>query len=227
MHRFLITLILAVTLVLATTPVVFASGKQYGGYGGYNAPQGGVLVLNKTVQNPQTGQFVDNLSVNDPKFAPDSAVTFQLTVTNTGGTTLATVTVKDTFPQFVSFQSGAGNFDANSKTLTFTVSDLKPSESKTYTLVGRTAAAGNLPANDGVTCVTNQSMAQSGDQTSSDTAQLCIQKQGGFVTKGGLQVFPAPQATKTPGTGPEALPMIGSAIAGLAGFIIRKKSRLS
>lgn len=201
--------------------------------GGQTCVQQGKIVINKTVQNPSNGAFVDNLGVNDPKHSPDQTVTFQLTVTNTGDTTLSKITVKDIFPQFVSFVSGPGNFDSNTKVLTFDVANLATNESRTFTITGKVAGSGDLPSDQGITCVVNQSTAVSDSQTSQDNAQFCIQKQvlGAAptvsvptTTKGGLKVFPAPQVTTTPPTGPEMLSLIGLIPTGALGFFLRKKA---
>src|SRR5579871_1302574 len=80
--------------------------------GGQTCVQSGNLLINKTVQNPQTGQFVDNLGVNYPEFGPNQSVTLQIALTNTGGSTLSNINVQDIFPQFVAFISGNGNFNS-------------------------------------------------------------------------------------------------------------------
>lgn len=193
--------------------------------GGQTCVQVGNVVINKTVQNPQTGSFADNLNINDPKFAPASSATFNITVTNTGSSTINKVTLKDTLPQFVSFTSGPGSFDSNTKVLTFDVSDLKAGESRTFTVVAKVTDAGQLPADQGITCVVNQALATAENgQQSSDNSQFCIQKPVLGETKGGLKVFPAPQVTTTPATGPEMLPLIGLIPTGVFGFLLRRKT---
>jgi len=193
--------------------------------GGQTCVQVGNVVINKTIKNPQTGSFVDNLNINDPKFAPASSVTFNITVTNTGGSTINKTTVKDTLPQFVSFVSGPGSFDSNTKVLTFDVGNLTAGESKTFTVTAKTADQGQIPSDQGITCVVNQVMATSDNgQQSSDNSQFCIQKPVLGETKGGLKVFPAPAITTTPATGPEMLPLIGLIPSGALGFLLRKKS---
>ena len=194
--------------------------------GGQTCIQVGNVVINKTVQNPQTGSFVDNLNVNDPKFAPGSSVTFNITVTNTGSSTINKVTVKDTLPQFVNFVSGPGSFDSNTKVLTFDVTNLKAAESRTLTVAAKVTEAGQFPADQGITCVVNQALAASENgQQSSDNSQFCIQKPVlGETTKGGLKVFPAPAVTITPPTGPEMLPLIGLIPSAIAGFFLRRKT---
>jgi uncharacterized repeat protein (TIGR01451 family) len=181
------------------------------------------LLINKEVQNPQSGDFVDNLGTNDPKFGPMQLVPFRVTVKNTGDATLSDVTVVDTLPNFVTFESGAGSFDSNSNKLTFHVVDLKAGESRSFTITAKTVAANDLPSNQGITCVTNNAFASSEGMQTSDNAQFCIQTQ--ITTKGGLQVFPAPKVTKTPPTGPEALPLLGFISSAVAGLFLKKRSK--
>ena len=227
MNKFFLSVFaLAIFALMASTQGALAyTGCQpiYGG--GQTCVQVGNVVINKTVKNPQTGSFVDNLSINDPKFAPASSVTFNITVANTGSSTINKVTVKDTLPQFVSFTSGPGSFDSNTKVLTFDVSDLKAGETKTFTIVAKITDAGQLPADQGITCVVNQALATAENgQQSSDNSQFCIQKPVLGETKGGLKVFPAPAITTTPPTGPEMLPLIGLIPTGLFGFLLRRKT---
>ena len=194
--------------------------------GGQTCVQSGNVSINKTVARPDNGAFVDNLGVNDPKFNPDQTVTFQLQVTNTGGTHLDKVTAKDVFPQFVSFSAGPGNFDSNSKTLTFELTNLAPNETRTFTVTGK--VSNDLPANQMVTCVVNQAMASSGNQTSQDNAQFCVQKPVKEVTttttKGGLKVLTPTKPTSTPPTGPEMLVLAGMIPTLAGGLFLRRKA---
>src|SRR3989304_8577444 len=92
MKRYLFSLVSILFLVFVSG--ANASGTVYGGYGAPCQPvygggevciSKGNILVNKTVQNPQTGAFVDNLSLsNDPRFGAEKSVTFQLTITNTG-----------------------------------------------------------------------------------------------------------------------------------------------
>jgi uncharacterized repeat protein (TIGR01451 family) len=185
----------------------------------------GPVTINKTVKNPKTGAFVDNLGVNDPKHSPSSTVTFNLTVTNTGDNNISKTTVRDIFPQFVDFVSGPGSFDANTKTLSFEVKDLKAGESRKFTVQGKTANTNQLPSAQGISCVVNQATATSDNgQQSSDNSQFCIEKPVLGVTKGGLKVAPAPSMAVTPPTGPEMLPLIGLVPSAIAGFFLRRKA---
>ncbi|MEK7573264.1 MAG: DUF11 domain-containing protein [Patescibacteria group bacterium] len=195
--------------------------------GGETCVQVGNLSVNKTVKNPSTGAFVDNLNINDPKYSPTSAVDFQITVTNTGSGNISSIEVKDTLPSYVTFVSGPGSFDGNTKVLTFTVNNLGAGQSQTFNVSAKVVDQGSLPADQGVTCVVNQASATSNDnKQSSDNSQFCIEKptQPAPTTKGGLKVFPAPKVVSTPATGPEMLPLIGLIPSGVLGLFLRKKT---
>lgn len=188
--------------------------------GGQNCVTVGKLLINKTVQNPQTGQFVDNLGTNDPKYGPGQVVTFQIQVTNTNGSTIPQTVVRDIIPGYVTFVSGPGNFDTNSKTLTFTVDNLNPNETRSFSLQGKIVDAKLLPTSSSINCVVNQASATSynGDKAM-DNAQFCIQN----VTVQYPVLFP-PKTTTTPPTGPEMIPLMGLIPTGIAGWFMRRKS---
>ncbi len=222
--------IFAITLstlsFLTAASVVMADGTCQTPYGGQESCTSTNILINKTVQNPQTNAFVDNLGVNDPKYNPSQTVNFQLAITNTGTATLDKTTVQDTFPQFVSFVAGPGTMSNN--VLTFEADNLLPNETRTFTVTGKTADASTLPADATITCVVNQATATaSNGQTNQDTAQLCIEKPGVTTTKGGLTVQSLPKKTfSAPATGPEALPLLALIPTGFIGTFLRKRSIL-
>lgn len=186
------------------------------------------IVVNKTVLNPQTNQFVDNLSINDAKYQPGFVTTFQVSVTNTGNNNVSKIDVKDIFPQYVSFGSGAGTFDTATNTLSFSLTNLAPNETRTYGVVGRVFNTEQIPVTPGsVVCVVNQAIAMINNASvSQDNAQLCIEKSLAVVTpvttisKGGFPVLSPAQTTSTPKTGPEALGLLALFPTGLAGWFM-------
>lgn len=188
------------------------------------------IVVNKTVLNPQTNQFVDNLSINDPKYQPGFITTFQISVTNTGNSNVSEVDIRDIFPQYISFSSGAGTFDTNTNTLSFNLTNLAPNETRTNTIVGRVFNAGQMPVAQGsVVCVVNQAIAMVNNaNVAQDNAQLCIQQPTATtattITKGGFPVYTSVPITSTPKTGPEAFGLIAMLPTGLVGWFLRKKS---
>lgn len=203
--------------------------------GGQSCIQSGNLIIDKKVQNPQNNAFVDNLGVNDPRYAPNQNVNFEITVTNTGSATFGTVALEDTLPKYVVLADG---------NTSMTVKDLKPNESKKLMLVGRIVEAGQIPGDQMITCVINFVTGTADNQTSADNAQFCIEKSGQPLTikqpgpttvppqpiegttKGGLKVFPQPSVKTTPPTGPEALALFGLIPTAGIGYFLRKRSKI-
>lgn len=194
--------------------------------GGQTCPPPGDITIDKTVQTPQNGIFVNNLTVNDPKYTPGQSVNFKIVITNTTSTKISKVTINDVFPSYLTFESGSGNYDSGKNTLTFTLDNLNGGESRTYDLKAKIIDSASIPFTNGVVCVVNQAIGTTSDNKSAqDNSQLCIQKE--TVTKGGLPVAPAPKVTTTPPTGPEMLPLLALIPGGLAGYLLRKKSKIS
>ena len=228
---------LVITITAATFLAFAGSANAAGTEGGYGTPcepiygggevcvSKGEILINKTVKNPETGSFVENLSLTeDPKYSANQVVEFQLTVTNTGKETLNTVTVTDTLPSYINFESGPGTYDANSKKVTFETTDLQAGESRVFTISGKIVDVASLPQDQAVTCVVNHALAQSSENESSDVSQFCIQRVI-TTTKGGLPVMPAPEITETPDTGAGMLTLVGLIPTALGGLYLRRKAK--
>lgn len=226
MKKTLVTILSGLFLLssLVVTKPAFAGANCQPIYGGgQNCVPTGEISINKTVRHPDilkggVEKFVDNLSINDSKYHADDQIVFRLTVTNNGDATFSSVEVKDILPQYVTFVSGPGNFDAGSKTLTYTLNELKAKESRTDTVVVKVTDATSLPISEGTLCTVNQSFATAEGSTDQDNSQFCIEKK--------FAVQPAPKIVQTPPTGPEMLPLIGLIPAGLGGLLLRRKSNI-
>lgn len=211
--------------------------------------------INKTVQNPKTKTYVDNLSVSDPKFAPSQAVLFKITVKNTSDAKLTNITIKDILPASVEFAGGIGDYDAKSRTLTIKLDKLDNNEARDFYIQTKVVAKDKLKGDQNVACVINQSNITALDKTSQDNSQFCIEKnltppvnsgnpvdttpttKGGVpanpgtavanptTTKGGLPVHPPTNANTTPETGPESLALIGLIPSAIGGMILRRKTK--
>lgn len=183
------------------------------------------LLIDKTILNPKTNQFVDNLSINDPKYQPDFITTFKIKVTNTGSNSFSNVEVKDIFPQYTLFSAGPGTFDENTKTLTFSIKDLQANESRVFTVMGKIAGENSIPLASGNICIVNQALATTNtNETAQDNAQFCIEKKQISITKGGFPVLSPVPTTSAPATGPESLALFALIPSGIAGWLLRKKS---
>jgi len=215
MKKILFSLVLLGALSLFSTKA-FADCQPI--YGGGQTCTSYNFTINKLVQVPGKGggNFVDNLSINDPRYSPSQTINYELIVTNTSGNTIPTLNIKDTFPQYINYVSGAGSYDSNSKTLSFTINNLGAGQSQIINLQAQTADSKTVPV--GITCVVNQA---SGDDTHGDTAsdssQACIQNS--------TAVLPTTTVKTTPATGPEMIPLALLFPTALSGFLLRRKSK--
>lgn len=228
-------------IVLALTLLLFglASNASFASYGseacqpiyggGQTCVTSAKFILDKKILHPKETKgnaqvYVDNLSINDPKFVAGQKVKFQLIATNTGNKTISELTLTDIFPDFVDFVSGPGIYDSKTRTMTLSIPNLNPDESRKYIIETKVRGNETLPQNQGVVCVVNQGSLTSGSDESRDNSQFCIEKSV-TTTKGGLPVMPAPGLKQTPSTGPEMLSLFGLIPAALAGFLLRRKSK--
>lgn len=212
---------IAIALLLITAPAVSAGNGQYGQYGQYvgGAPEHSIMVdkMVATGQKTKGGQlsFVDNLSPSDPRYAPNTQVTFQIKVKNTSDVTLKNVTVRDILPTYVDAVEGPGDFDPNSKTISWTYAELKSGEEKIERVIAQVKPQNQLPADKGLMCMSNKATVTADNATDEDTAQFCVEKQ--VVTPEGK----AP--TATPEAGAPLLAIGALNLLGLAGGIALRK----
>ncbi len=223
---FLLTTVLAILLFANVADASVTCTPIYGG--GETCVSKGEIDIEKKICKPSADcskneNFVDGLSITDAKFHAGDQITFKLTVTNTGDATLGTVEVRDILPSYVTFVAGPGNFDANTKTLKYTLKDLKSKESRTNELVVKVVAENDLPVQNGEVCAVNQSFVTADGMSDQDNVTFCIERKK-VVTKGGLPVKPAPPVKEAPPTGPEMAALFALIPAGLSGLILRRKS---
>lgn len=197
--------------------------------GGQVCPTPISFIIEKRVLKPvANGEFVNNLTINDPKFAPGQSINFQIILQNTGSSRIDNVEVVDTLPQIINFDSGAGSFDPSTRTLKFIVTSLEPGQSVASTFTGRIVDASSLPQDKGIVCATNEAKATVQNVVASSTSQFCVEKPTQIVvTPLPKKVFTTPVITQTPPTGPELLPLIGFASSGVLGYFLRKKTKVS
>ncbi|HEX8931846.1 MAG TPA: hypothetical protein VF810_01695, partial [Patescibacteria group bacterium] len=120
--------------VAFATPALASGSDCTGMYGGsYTGSQScSKISIDKKVQKPGSKDFVDGLSGLDPKYHSGDIVNFQVVVQNVGSDTASNITITDSLPDFVTFVSGPGSYDSNSKKLTFNIASLKSGESQTF-----------------------------------------------------------------------------------------------
>jgi len=225
--------LLSFAVVAAMVPTIaLASGGEsncqviYGG--GQVCQQQIKFTVNKLVQKPGKGggDFVDNLTINDPRFSPGQNVTFKIVVENTGDTDISNLNVVDNFPQFLTFVAGVGSTNAGTSQVNFVIGTLKKGQKVEYLITAKTADASALPNNQAVTCVTNNVTATSPDgQQASDNSQVCIEKSVlGVTTPSTPQIFQKPTVNNIPSTGPETDVLFALVSSGALGFYLKRKS---
>lgn len=215
MPKFLQTVLFITGIVLSS--IVFSTSAFAGAGcvpvygGGVQCPRVGQVLINKTVRNPSTGVFVDNLGPADPKYRPLWTVTFRIIINNSGDQSLDKVTVTDKLPAYLDFMSGPGTYDSKNRTLTFDVYNLSGGTSQSFEVKARVSSVA-LPSDKTVVCPVNVVDAVVGSQTDHDESQFCIEKQ--------LIVPTVPKA------GPEnwMLSIVGLIASLKAGLFLRRKS---
>ncbi len=169
-------------LVFSSSQISASAGcvPVYGG--GVSCPRPAEVLLNKTVRNPATGVYVDNiLPTDNTNYLPGAIVPFHIKVQNSGDETLSLVTVTDSIPSFTDYSSidGAENpsYDTNSRKLTFTVSNLAGNTSRTLTLNLRVVSEAAFPENKTLVCPINiVDAVSSNNGTDHDESQFCVQR---------------------------------------------------
>lgn len=155
-----------------------------GQYGQYGQPcPSYAIVVDKMVGKPGTSQdansyqYVDNLSVSDPRFSPDQVVFFKIKIKNTSTTKLVGMEVKDTVPSYLDPMEGPGSYNSTNREITWNAGDFEVDQEKVFYMKMKVLPQANLPADKGLFCVTNFVKATSSNAYDDDTAQLCIEKQ--------------------------------------------------
>src|SRR3989338_11633628 len=179
--------------------------------GGVIAPKEGEVIIDKMVRNPARGSFVDHLGPTDPKYRTTDIVYFQIKVQNPSGETLDVIVVTDSLPDFVDFMTGPGNFDSETRKMTYKVEGLEPGDTRTFELKARVSHQATLPEEKNVICPVNLVEAVFGNKSDSDESQFCIEKE--------MEVPQVPEA------GADPLMLSGLASALSLGFWLRKKSQ--
>lgn len=195
---------------------VSSVAAQYGQYGG-ETPSYSILV-DKMVGKPGTSndshsyEYVDNLSVSDPRFKPNQIVFFKIKIKNTSNKKLVGMEVRDTVPSYLDPLEGPGTFNATNREIVWNAGDFEVDQEKVFYIKMKVLSQASLPTDKGLFCVVNFVKATSANAYDEDTAQLCIEKQ---VT-----------ASKVPSAGPEfgLLLLAGNAFGAIFGLKLRKKA---
>lgn len=200
------------TAFLTPTTNILADGTNPACPSVYGATcPSGQLAVDKKIQNPKNGEWVETLNANEITFTANQEVNFRIEVKNTGSTNLSSVAVQDRLPDYVTFTTGTGSFDVNTKVLSWTIDTLNAGESKIFFVKADVKAQSELPQ-AAITCLTNSAKASKDSLLATDTAGFCLQ------TPNAAKVFPAEQLPKT------GLPLVAWSLVGFlpAGLGLRR-----
>jgi uncharacterized repeat protein (TIGR01451 family) len=142
-------------------------------YGGETTCQPSDLTINKQVRNPGNSNFVENLSSTDPTFSPGSDVLYRLIIKNTSGETFNPVHVKDVLPSFLTFVSGPGSYNSDTRTLTFDLNEVYAGETRTVDVMARVVNTDYFNGKSFV-CVNNYAEVKALNRFDSDNSQICL-----------------------------------------------------
>lgn len=199
---------LSLSLFLSPAYAAVRCETQYGGR--EVCVRTGQLQIDKEIFSSQENKFVDNLGLNDRKFAPGEEITFKLKIKNVGDATFDKVSVTDSLPSLLELVSGSTSFE---------ISDLTAGETEEREIKAKVAASGNFPGDKTIVCVINTAEAVSGGEKDRDTSQVCLERK---------VVGPAPAAkpAELPPTGPEDwLPLLVlSLLTGSTGLYLISKA---
>lgn len=203
--------ILSLSFLLSPAFAAVRCETQYGGR--EVCVRTGQLQIDKEVFNPQENKFVDNLGINDHKFAPGDEITFRLKIKNVGDATFDNISVNDSLPSLLELTSGSTSF---------TISNLTPGSTRENEIKAKVAASGNFPVDKTLVCVVNTAQVNSGGEKDKDTAQVCLERKA-------VGPAPAPKPTALPPTGPEDwLPLLVlGTLTGISGLYLIKFSKRS
>lgn len=162
----------AVALLFALSSPIYA--QSYGSYGTGNGTEPNDLTINKTVYNPLTKSYVENLSITDATFSSGDVISYKLEITNGSGETMNPVTVVDTLPAHTTYYGGDGVYDSNSKTVKITYDNVIAGDKRTAVVAVKVNAIDTLPKT--AFCVTNTVKVTSPTRHNGDddSAQACI-----------------------------------------------------
>ncbi len=175
-----ISLFLTATALFAVTPTVLADynetptcTNQYGNT--VECPPNRIVVNKKVRQAQNAYTFVENITSSDAAYSVNSEVEYDIAVTNTSNVNFATVTVIDVFPEYVTFVSGPGRYEADANKLTYEISDLKAGATVHNRVLVKIKDASAFK-ND-LTCdiVNTVTATGPGGQSDQDTASMCVQ----------------------------------------------------
>ncbi|MBI2442621.1 MAG: DUF11 domain-containing protein [Candidatus Levybacteria bacterium] len=196
MNKPLLISTLLLTAVAILTPQAFSQTPTpstcppvYGG--GIVCQEAPDFKVDKKMQTPKNGSYVDQIPENETKIAPERTMIFRIQVTNKTNRTLRNINITDTLPSVVEFVKANPTVRQNRQQLTYTINSLEAKKTSTLNIEAKVKAKDGLPEDDTL-CVANQVSAKSGlTNEAKDFVTFCIDRNG----SGGTSVTPTPSLT--------------------------------
>lgn len=161
----------ALALIMGTS-LVFADDCK-NSYGATIPCQPNNLTVNKQVQDPVSGSFVDNIT--SARFTNGNTVVYRLIVENTSGETFTSVKLEDKLPDNVEYIDSfpTGTYDTTGKTVHINLGAIPAGEKRTAFIWAK--VVGPFPTDDPF-CRDNWIKVTSPERPYgyTDTARICI-----------------------------------------------------
>ena len=141
-------------------------------YGGVGRP--GQILVDKTIKNPISGEWFDNLDSSLVVFSAQNIIDFKIKVKNTGDKKLSNINITEILPPYVDFLSGPGEYKSDSRELSWSIGELEAGGEQLYDLQLKVWEAEKLPQG-GTICVANRVEAEAEGQKDVDTSQFCLE----------------------------------------------------
>lgn len=131
--------------------------------------------VDKKIQTPTDGSYVDLLPENETKVIPGRTMIFRIEVKNKTSRTLRNINVTDTLPGFVQFVKAESSVKQNGEKITYTIATLEAKKTSKVNIETKIMARESLPEGTGSVCVVNQVEAKSGfSNLARDFVTFCI-----------------------------------------------------
>lgn len=176
--------------------------------------------VDKKVQDPRSGIFVDNLDFTDHKYFAGDEVVFRIRIENTGKRDFGKIEVKDILPSFLDYVSGDREFE---------VKDFGRGEVAERDIRARVVSEDRMPKDQDIICDHNKVRVDADGVHDEDATRICVSKRVVTKVEPTTTIMEPTVLPKTGGSMPIALGL--SLVNGVLGLSLlyfgrKKKSSL-
>lgn len=170
---FILTAVVLTPKVFSQTPTPTTCPALYNG--GIVCQEAKDFSVDKKIQTPGDGSFVDQIPQSDRMIAPERTMIFRIEIANKTSRTLRNITVTDTLPAHIQFVRSDIPVKQSGDKLTLTLATLETKKTSRVNIETKVKAKSSLPATSPVICVANQVEARSGfNNLGRDFVTFCI-----------------------------------------------------